>query len=104
MFDVDYDDDGFVYDVRQAGWQAGLTWIHADDHSDVAEYETPTPGYDLLNAEITWRLPFSENSEWDLFLKGHNLLDEDIRNSTSYLKDQAPQIGRNFILGLRFAL
>jgi iron complex outermembrane receptor protein len=85
-------------------WQANLTWIHADDHDDVADYETPTPGYDLLNAEITWRLPFAESSEWDLFLKGHNLLDEDIRNSTSYLKDQAPQIGRNFILGLRFAL
>lgn len=26
MFDVDYDDDGFVYDARQQGWQLGLTW------------------------------------------------------------------------------
>ena len=26
MFDVDYDDDGFTYDVRQDGWQVGLTW------------------------------------------------------------------------------
>ncbi len=26
MFDVDYEDDGFVYDVRQQGWQLGLTW------------------------------------------------------------------------------
>jgi hypothetical protein len=26
MFDVDYDDDGFLYDIRQQGWQAGLTW------------------------------------------------------------------------------
>lgn len=91
-------------DWHRDAWQANLTWIHADDHDDVADYETPTPGYDLLNAELTWRLPFIETSEWDLFLKGQNLLDEDIRNSTSYLKDQAPQIGRNFILGLRFAL
>ena len=91
-------------DWHRGAWQANLTWIHADDHSDVADYETPTPGYDLLNAELTWRLPFIEGTEWDLFLKGHNLLDEDIRNSTSYLKDQAPQIGRNFVLGLRFAL
>jgi len=21
-----YDDDGFVYDVQQQGWQVGLTW------------------------------------------------------------------------------
>jgi len=26
MFDVDYDDDGFLYDARQEGWQLGLTW------------------------------------------------------------------------------
>ncbi len=26
MFDVDYEDNGFVYDVRQQGWQLGLTW------------------------------------------------------------------------------
>lgn len=26
IFDVDYDDDGFVYDVEQAGWVLGLTW------------------------------------------------------------------------------
>lgn len=26
LFDVDYEDGGFTYDVRQAGWQIGLTW------------------------------------------------------------------------------
>lgn len=84
-------------------WRANLTWIHADDHTETADYETATPGYDLLNAELSWRMPFFERSDWDLFLKGHNLLDEDIRNSTSYLKDQAPQIGRNFVIGVRAA-
>jgi len=26
MFDVDYEDDGFIYDAGQQGWQLGLTW------------------------------------------------------------------------------
>ncbi len=26
MFDVDYENDGYVYDMKQQGWQAGLTW------------------------------------------------------------------------------
>jgi hypothetical protein len=26
LFEVDHDDDGFVFDVRQAGYQLGLTW------------------------------------------------------------------------------
>ncbi|MBT8065559.1 MAG: TonB-dependent receptor, partial [Gammaproteobacteria bacterium] len=88
-------------DWHHKGWTANVTWIRADDHSDVAEYETPTPGYDLLNMDLAWSVPGLERSEWELFLKGHNLLDEDIRNSTSYLKDQAPQIGRNFVFGVR---
>jgi iron complex outermembrane receptor protein len=94
---------GGGFDWHFGNWQANLTWIHADDVKDVAEYETPTPGFDLLSADISWHLPVSGRSDWELFLKGHNLLDEDIRNSTSYLKDQAPQIGRNFTLGIRLA-
>jgi len=26
MFDVDYEDDGFIYDAGQQDWQLGLTW------------------------------------------------------------------------------
>jgi iron complex outermembrane receptor protein len=94
---------GLGLDWHYTGWTANVTWIWADDHSDVAEYETPTPGYNLLNADLTWQLPWAERSTWELFLRGRNLLDEDIRNSTSYLKDQAPQIGRNFVFGVRAA-
>jgi iron complex outermembrane receptor protein len=94
---------GLGLDWHYGGWTANVTWIWADDHTDVAEYETPTPGYDLLNADLTWTLPWAERSTWELFLRGRNLLDEDIRNSTSYLKDQAPQIGRNFVFGVRAA-
>lgn len=92
---------GLGFDWDRENWAVSATWIHAWDHTKVADHETPTPGYDLLNAEVSWLLPIKHHSEWELFLKGHNLLDEDIRNSTSYLKDQAPQIGRNFIFGLR---
>ena len=80
-------------------WAANLTWIHASSHNDTAEFETATPGYELVNAELSYQFKLDNGSALNLFLKGHNLLDEDIRNSTSYLKDQAPQIGRNFILG-----
>lgn len=85
-------------------WSGTLLWIHADDHTRVADYETRTPGYDRLDLELGWLLPLAGSAQWELFLKGQNLLDEDIRNSTSYLKDQAPQIGRNFLLGLRVQL
>ena len=63
--------------------------------------ETPTPGYNLLNAELSFLFPVDSRAHWEVYLKGHNLLNEDIRNSTSLLKDQAPQIGRNLVMGLR---
>lgn len=92
---------GFGLDWDHYSWVGSATWIHASSHKDLADYETPTPGYDLLNAELSYLVPIGARSEWELYLKGHNLLDEDVRNSTSFLKDQAPQIGRNLIFGVR---
>jgi iron complex outermembrane receptor protein len=38
-----------------------------------------------------------------LFAKGKNLLNENIRNSTSYLRNFAPEPGRSAELGLRIS-
>ena len=37
----------------------------------------------------------------ELFTKANNLLNEDIRDATSYIKDIAPQGGRSIMFGLR---
>jgi iron complex outermembrane receptor protein len=97
---------GFGVDWDRQSWAGNITWIKASAHNDTAEFETPTPGYELLNAEVSYRyLPsgggWAERVELEFFLRGHNLLDEEIRNSTSFLKDLAPQIGRNWIFGVR---
>ncbi len=89
---VDWDLDNFA---------ANVVWIHAYAQNRLAEMETRTPGYDLLNAEVVYSVPGFDKLDWQIYLKGQNLLDEDIRNSTSYLKDQAPQIGLNVIFGVR---
>ena len=90
---------GVDWDMQN--WAANVVWIHAYDQDNIAELETETPGYDLVNAEIIFTGPQYEQFDWQIYLKGQNLLDEDIRNSTSYLKDQAPQIGLNVIFGVR---
>lgn len=92
---------GLGMDWDRGPWAGNLTWINADAHNRTADFETPTPGYDLLNADLSFYLPISDAFDLEFFLQGRNLLDEDIRNSTSFLKDQAPQIGRNFVFGVR---
>ena len=54
---------------------------------------TPTPGYDDLRAEVsyTWKAAKpkpDQLSEMTFGLVGTNLLNQDIRNSVSYTKDQ----------------
>ena len=90
---------GLDWDLQN--WSANVLWIHAYDQDNVAPYETPTPGYDLLNAEVVFTGPGDNQFDWQVYVKGQNLLDEDIRNSTSYLKDEAPQIGLNVTFGVR---
>jgi iron complex outermembrane receptor protein len=84
------------------GWDkfdASIDAIFADDQNDVAENERPTEGFTLLNASLSYT--FAE-SELMLLLRGSNLLDEDIRQHTSPLKDLLPLPGRSVHFGLRF--
>ena len=90
---------GVDWDLKN--WAANVVWIHAYDQDNIAPFETPTPGYDLLNAEVVFTGPSYNQLDWQVYVKGQNLLDEDIRNSASFLKDQAPQIGLNVIFGVR---
>ena len=84
------------------GWDnfdASIDAIFADDQTDVAENELPTEGYSLLNASLSYT--FAEPGLY-LFLRGSNLLDEDIRQHTSPLKDLVPLPGRSVHFGLRY--
>jgi iron complex outermembrane recepter protein len=79
---------------RNANWFARVKLLHAFAQNDVAPVaETTTPGYDDLRAEVsyTWKPAnpkTNDLSEVMLGLSGTNLLNQDIRNSVSYTKDE----------------
>jgi iron complex outermembrane receptor protein len=73
-------------------------WVANQDR--IANYELPTDGYFLLNAGVDYQLPWGD-SVTTIYLKGVNLLDEEARQSTSFLKDVAPLGGRGLVAGLR---
>jgi iron complex outermembrane recepter protein len=61
--------------------------------------ETPTPGYNNLKAEISYRLRVKPTA-WgpsDVFVGvvGNNLLNDDMRNSVSFTKDEVLLPGRS---------
>ncbi|GAW86965.1 iron complex outermembrane recepter protein [Bathymodiolus platifrons methanotrophic gill symbiont] len=89
--------DYFGYDA----FSAGLRLTRAEPQNHVGENETPTAGYILLDANVSYQVQLADKYNLLLFVKGNNLLNETIRNSTSFLKDYAPEPGRGAEIGIR---
>jgi iron complex outermembrane receptor protein len=94
---------------RDANWLAKVNLLHAFAQNDIAAIaETTTPGYNLLKAEISYNTKLNPNvwgaREMLVGLVGNNLLNEDIRNSVSYSKDNVllPGIGVRAFANLKF--
>ncbi|WP_305823110.1 TonB-dependent receptor [Massilia brevitalea] len=86
---------------RQGDWRGGLSLVHARGQDRLAVSETTaTPAYNGLNANVSYTQHLA-STDLTWFLLAKNLLDEDIRVSTSVLKDIAPLPGRNFVFGVR---
>ncbi len=78
---------------RDANWLARVSLIHGFAQNDVATNETPTDGYNLLKAEVSYtqraRNPLpGQWREVTLGIVGNNLLNEEIRNAVSYSKNE----------------
>ena len=75
---------------------------------DAAEQDKPglnefeTDGYTRWDAGVSYRVETASTQEYLLFLRAKNLSDEEIRNSTSFLRDVAPESGRSIEAGIRF--
>ncbi|NUS60014.1 MAG: TonB-dependent receptor [Lysobacter sp.] len=82
-------------------WRASLNAVRVDAQDRVAAFETTTPGYTLVDAHVAWHMDTKHANAWEIFLDGSNLLDEEARAHTSFLKDVAPLPGRGFSFGVR---
>lgn len=69
----------------------------------IADFETTTPGYTLVNASVSLK-PFANSSRTSLLLSANNIFDVVARRHSSFLKDFAPLAGRDIRVSLRFGL
>ena len=84
-------------------WGGELSAQRYFDQDDVPTFALPTDGFWMVNAYVARHFERGEQ-HGEVFLRGRNLLNEEARLATSFLKDLAPLPGRGFELGLRFAL
>jgi iron complex outermembrane receptor protein len=82
-------------------FDAGFQVIRVADQNYPGVFDTPTPGYVSVDAQIAWR-PFASNRKIEIALIGHNLADEIVRNAASLNKDLVVMPGRSIRLALRY--
>jgi len=80
-----------------------LRWTHAYPQDRPGENETPTAGYDLVNLFFDYKFDAFAGQESVVYVQLRNLLDEEIRNSTSFLRSFSPEPGRRLDIGVRIA-
>ncbi|MBO1021317.1 TonB-dependent receptor [Methylobacterium sp. SD274] len=90
--------------LRANGWFGRVNLLHAFDHTEIAPFETLTRGWNDLRAELAYTQSLDPAiygaTEVTVGLQGRNLLDDDIRNSASFKKDEILLPGRNVRLFL----
>jgi iron complex outermembrane receptor protein len=83
----------------QSDWMLFGQWQQVQKQTRVANNEEASLGYDLLTLGLTYQALLADY-EYRVDLKANNLLDEEVRQHTSFVKEQAPLPGRNISLGL----
>lgn len=94
---------GFQLDYNQDELSGYLRLTRADDQSHAGDFETSTAGYYLLNVGVNYQLKAYQDTNLMVFAKGNNLLDQNIRNSTSYLRNFTSEPGRGAEVGFRLS-
>ena len=75
--------------------------LRAADQDRPGENETDTEGYTRWDAGADYRLGLQDSTDIVLFIQFNNISDEEIRLSTSFLRDFSPEAGRSFKAGVR---
>lgn len=92
---------GFQLDHIKGDWNSNLRLTRGEAQHRAGDNDTATDGYLLLNLSTQYQILNLHGADVMVFAKANNLLNENIRNSTSYLRNVAPEPGRGAEIGFR---
>jgi iron complex outermembrane recepter protein len=92
---------GFQVDHRYGNWSSNLRLTRAERQEYSGVNEASTPGYTLLNLNTHYHVDNFHNADLVVYAKGNNLLNQNIRNSASFLRNFAPEPGVGAEIGIR---
>jgi len=83
---------GLAYQATKFDLRGEVERVSKQDRA--AEFETTTPGYTMVNAELNVR-PWGKERPLSFALSANNIFDVVARRASSFLKDYAPLTGRD---------
>jgi len=108
---AELDDNGNLSRISPARFGSGLNYNYKKFNTGIdftnvlaqknnGNLETDTDGYSVLNMNANYNV-LSGEQDLNIFLKLTNILDEDGRLHTSFIKDRAPIMGRALMVGFQ---
>ncbi|WP_324699115.1 TonB-dependent receptor domain-containing protein [Novosphingobium sp. RL4] len=94
---------GTRVDAATGPFTAEAEYYRTFKQDRIADFETATPGYDMLNLTLSYKLDLGTDRWAELFARGTNLTNSFALNHASFVKDASPLRGRNFVFGVRTA-
>ena len=94
---------GVRLDAHWNAWEGQVEWLQVARQNRVADFETATPGYGMLNLGLAYSGQTGAGLPWQLYLKANNLTDRLAYAHTSFIKTAAPLMGRNITVGVKLA-
>ena len=92
---------GFGFNWATEKWDAKFDYVHVAAQNETAENELASSSYNDLSFRVSRDISVN-GGDFNLFIQGRNLTDDDQRNHVSFVKDFAPAPGRRFEVGARF--
>lgn len=92
---------GVELSVENFKWNTRLRYARSERQTRSGEFESKTQANNVLNLTADYLWNDSDLGEIWVFTKATNLLDEEIRNSVSFLRSFAPEPGFGFVIGFR---
>ncbi|WP_019027227.1 TonB-dependent receptor [Colwellia piezophila] len=91
---------GAIFNYQADSFDSELSVSHYFEQDDIAELETATDSYTMVDANINYYIA-GVGDDLTVYLKGQNLTNEHARVHSSFLKEIAPLPGRNLSIGVR---
>lgn len=91
---------GLRMDAKYGAWHGHVEWVHVGRQTHIADYETKTGSYDLINLGLSYHARYN-TMPFQVYVKLNNLTDKLAFNHASFNKDEVPLAGRSLTAGVR---